>query len=71
MNLQSFSGESLPPAVRQDIPMIATSSWSGADCVVEIEGVGEEEEGVEEEEEEESFGVDGLEFVDMIAIRTG
>jgi hypothetical protein len=26
MNLHSFSGESLPPAVRQDIPMIATSS---------------------------------------------
>jgi hypothetical protein len=60
MNLQSSSGELLPPAVRQDIPMIATSSErTSTDSADEKEDAGEAgEAGEVGEAEGERFGVD-------------
>jgi hypothetical protein len=57
MNLHSFSEESLPPDVRQDIPMMATSSsLSSEESTEEMVGAGQYVGG--EEEEGEWFSVE-------------
>jgi hypothetical protein len=62
MNFHNFSGESLPPDVQQDIPIIATSSLSAP---IRMEA-GEDEEG--DNEEEHKLNVEVLELSDMISI---
>ena len=65
MNRHSFSGESLPPAVRHDIPMIATSSYWISEVPV---GGGTEDAAVGDEEldaDRDKAGVAGSSGVAM------